>query len=73
MDSILADLTDPPSFAVDLTEGERESLEDLQHVLDIVRSPLFSALIDIRDQCKKVHVASYAPPKSEFYVRIVYS
>lgn len=54
MDSILSDLTDPPGLAADLTEDERESLVALQQALDIVQSPLFSALVDIRDKCKKV-------------------
>ena len=55
MDSILTDLTDPPGLAADLTEDERESLVALQNALDIVQSPLFSALVDIRDKCKKVY------------------
>lgn len=56
MGSILTELEDPLDVFADLAEEERESLAALQDVLDIVQSPLFSAIVDIRDQCKKVCV-----------------
>ena len=36
------------------TEEEIESISAIQSVLDIIESPLFTTVVDIRDQCKKV-------------------
>ena len=39
--------------------GNYELLDDLlavQQMCDVISSPLFSALVDIKDQCKKVSV-----------------
>ena len=38
------------------TEEEIESISALQGVLDIIESPLFTAIVDIRDQSKKVEI-----------------
>ena len=52
--SIVADLETPQELSEVLTEEEREGLGDLQDMLDIVQSPLFAAVVDITDKCKKV-------------------
>ena len=51
MQSIMNDLAEPP---LDLKEEDCDSLTAVQSVLDILKSPLFAAVVDIRDQCRKV-------------------
>ncbi|CAI8018630.1 hypothetical protein GBAR_LOCUS11283 [Geodia barretti] len=51
--SIVADLERPQELDQALTEEERESLGTLQSMLDIVQSPLFTAVVDITEKCKK--------------------
>ena len=66
--SIVADLERPQELDQALTEEERESLGTLQSMLDIVQSPLFTAVVDITEKCKKVYshsivswIATYRP------------
>lgn len=50
MDSLVTELSE----SLDMGEEEREGLLAVQNVLDILQSPLFAAVVDIRDQCTKV-------------------
>lgn len=50
MDSMVSELGD----SLDVGEQEREKLLAVQSMLDILQSPLFTAVVDIRDQFKKV-------------------
>ena len=54
MGRIIRELGHPSDATTDLEDEEITSLQALQSTLDVVESPLFSALVDIRDQCKKV-------------------
>ena len=53
--SIVSDLEQPQDLSEVLTEEDKESLTELQKMLDIVESPLFTAVLDITEECKKVH------------------
>ena len=50
MANIVSELSD----SLDPGEEEGDSLLAVQNVLDILQSPLFAAVVDIRDQYKKV-------------------
>ena len=54
MGHIITELGHPSDPTTDLMDEEITSLQALQGALDIMESPLFSAIVDIRDQCKKV-------------------
>ena len=54
MKTIVSEVVEPQELSDVLTEEERESLVTLQGMLDIVDSPLFAAVVDITDDCKKV-------------------
>lgn len=57
MESILAEWDDTADRFSQTWEEETESMLAVQGMLDVMKSPLFSALVDIRDQCKKVSEA----------------
>ena len=54
--SIVAELEQPQKLEDVLTEEERESLQTLQSMLDVVQSPLFTAVVHITERCREVMI-----------------
>ena len=57
MESILAGWDDTAERFSQTWEEEADSMLAVQGMLDVMKSPLFSALVDIREQCKRVSEA----------------